>query len=376
VRALAEEITAGASTPAEQALALQTHLRQFTYSLTVQKGHSESALEDFLFTTRTGYCEQFAGAFAAMARAVGLPARVAVGFTPGEEDPDTPGLYHVRGEYAHAWPEVYIAGAGWVLYEPTPGRGAPGAEDYTGVQEEQAEARNPGGTVTVPTTPTTAPFPGGEVPPEENPSSPDLEAGGGPQTDEEEGTGGSDALPVRYLVDPMRRAAPIAGGIVLAYAILFPSGLLARRQVRRRRAATAPARIELAWRETVEGAAVLGYEERASDTYVERAHHLAAAVPGSEDAGLALARCREAAAYSAEGASDEHADVALDAAAEIATTLRDTAPLPRRVLRWFDPRTLLRDWGRGHTARQRRITLTARGDLEQERELVGSGDRA
>ena len=57
-------------------------------------GHSEDALEDFLFANQVGYCEQFAGAFAAMARSIGLPARVAVGFTPGDEDPDEPGHLH------------------------------------------------------------------------------------------------------------------------------------------------------------------------------------------------------------------------------------------------------------------------------------------
>ena len=100
VRGLAEELTAEATTPAEQARALQDHLRTFEYSLDVQPGHSENALEDFLFETRIGYCEQFAGSFAAMARSIGLPARVAVGFTPGDEDPADPGLYSVRGEYA------------------------------------------------------------------------------------------------------------------------------------------------------------------------------------------------------------------------------------------------------------------------------------
>ena len=49
--------------------------------------------------------------------------------------------------------------------------------------------------------------------------------------------------------------------------------------------------------------------------------------------------------------------------------------LATRVGRWFDPRSLVRTWRRSHTARQRRITLTARGDLEKERELVGSSDR-
>ena len=71
-----------------------------------------------------------------MARSIGLPARVAVGFTPGDVDPADPTLYHVKGKHAHAWPEVYLNGYGWVLFEPTPSRGAPNA-GYTGVTEAQ-----------------------------------------------------------------------------------------------------------------------------------------------------------------------------------------------------------------------------------------------
>ena len=82
-------------------------------------------------TQRKGYCEQFAGTFAAFARSLGLPARVAVGFTQGTLGPD--GLYHVEGKHAHAWPEVYFSGIGWVPFEPTPTRGAPGDEIFTGV---------------------------------------------------------------------------------------------------------------------------------------------------------------------------------------------------------------------------------------------------
>lgn len=63
-----------------------------------------------------------------MARSLGIPSRVAIGFTPGELADD--GLFHVTGRQAHAWPEVFLAGAGWVSFEPTPGRGAPGAEGY------------------------------------------------------------------------------------------------------------------------------------------------------------------------------------------------------------------------------------------------------
>lgn len=139
VRELADRLTDGAASGYEQALALQSFFRSggFVYDAGVAPGHSVNRIEEFL-GSRRGYCEQFAGTFAAMARSVGLPARVAVGFTVGEADPEDPNLYVVQGKHAHAWPEVYLSGVGWVAFEPTPGRGAPGAQNYTGLAEAQA----------------------------------------------------------------------------------------------------------------------------------------------------------------------------------------------------------------------------------------------
>ncbi|HEX2063596.1 MAG TPA: DUF3488 and transglutaminase-like domain-containing protein, partial [Acidimicrobiales bacterium] len=133
VRALSHRIAAEAGpSPFARARALQDFFhREFVYDLGAQPGHDHRALERFLFATKRGYCEQFAGAYAVMARSMDLPTRVAVGFTPGEMYSD--GRYHVRGLNAHAWPEVHIDGFGWVAFEPTPGRGAPGAERYTGL---------------------------------------------------------------------------------------------------------------------------------------------------------------------------------------------------------------------------------------------------
>jgi transglutaminase-like putative cysteine protease len=93
-------------------------------------------MEEFL-SQRRGYCEQFAGTYAAFARVLGLPSRVAIGFTPGERRDD--GRYYVQGKHAHAWPEIYFEGVGWVPFEPTPGRGVAGAEQYTGVAADQAD---------------------------------------------------------------------------------------------------------------------------------------------------------------------------------------------------------------------------------------------
>ena len=147
VRSEAERITADARSDYHRALLLQDHFRLdggFRYDLQV---HSEGVddLEDFLFYVQAGYCQQFASAYAALARSIGLPARVAVGFTWGEWQPArhvegafVNGAYVVRGRHAHAWPEVYFAGTGWVRFEPTPGRGAPGDFAITGHIADQA----------------------------------------------------------------------------------------------------------------------------------------------------------------------------------------------------------------------------------------------
>lgn len=140
-----ERLTAGITSPYEQALALQSWFRdptQFTYSLEVQSGHDANAIESF-FEVRAGYCEQFAATFAAMARVAGIPSRVAVGYTPGTQE--EPGWFTVIGKNAHAWPELWFDGIGWVAFEPTPGRGAPGAESYTGVPAQQDESGTGGG---------------------------------------------------------------------------------------------------------------------------------------------------------------------------------------------------------------------------------------
>ncbi|MFV1990621.1 MAG: transglutaminaseTgpA domain-containing protein, partial [Acidimicrobiales bacterium] len=139
-RLLAEELTIDADNNYEKALAIQKYFREFTYDLNVAEGHSNRRIETFL-DERRGYCEQFAGTMAAMARHLGIPARVAVGFTPGDEI--RPGVFEVRGRYYHAWPELYFPGSGWVYFEPTPNRGAPGAESWTQGAEAQVSLVDP-----------------------------------------------------------------------------------------------------------------------------------------------------------------------------------------------------------------------------------------
>jgi transglutaminase-like putative cysteine protease len=121
-----------ASTDYDKAVALQSYFSggQFTYSekAPVDAGYDGSGarvLEAFL-RAKSGYCVHFASAMTAMARTLGIPARVAVGFTPGQAAAGSGSgslKYQVTTHDLHAWPELYFAGVGWVRFEPTPGRG-------------------------------------------------------------------------------------------------------------------------------------------------------------------------------------------------------------------------------------------------------------
>ena len=101
-------------------MALQTYFRattNFTYDTRVAPSRSDDAVWDFL-QSKQGYCVQFATSMAMMARTLGIPARVGVGFLPGESDRN--GSYVVTGHESHAWPELFFEGYGWVRFEPTP----------------------------------------------------------------------------------------------------------------------------------------------------------------------------------------------------------------------------------------------------------------
>jgi len=116
---LASEITAKATTRYDQALALQEYFRNpstFTYTTSVDPKGTDSV--SVFLDKREGYCVQFASGMIMLARSLGIPARLAIGFLPGTAGDN--GAYIVRGGDAHAWPELYFAGAGWVRFEPTP----------------------------------------------------------------------------------------------------------------------------------------------------------------------------------------------------------------------------------------------------------------
>jgi hypothetical protein len=136
VRELAASVTQGKTSRFDKAVALQDWFRTsggFEYSLkTAAVGNGADALTTFLTEGpdgRTGYCEQFASAMALMARVLGIPARVAIGFlTPEQTGPNT---WMYSSHDMHAWPELYFQGSGWVRFEPTPAGRASGVPSYT-----------------------------------------------------------------------------------------------------------------------------------------------------------------------------------------------------------------------------------------------------
>ncbi|MEZ2372133.1 DUF3488 and DUF4129 domain-containing transglutaminase family protein [Arthrobacter sp. RCC_34] len=178
------QVTRTADTPFDKAMALQQYLRgpAFSYSVTAPADHGYDGtgmevLAKFL-DAKSGYCIHYATAMAVMARAIGLPSRVAVGFAPGratgvtqagEQGGPTRTEYAVAAQDAHAWPEIYLEGPGWIPFEPTPSRGiVPGyAVDpsATNVPDFDPEGLRPRATSTVTSTPqasasaTTTPVP-------------------------------------------------------------------------------------------------------------------------------------------------------------------------------------------------------------------------
>ncbi|MCL6673423.1 MULTISPECIES: transglutaminase TgpA family protein [Streptomyces] len=123
VRTTARKVTEGATSHYEQAVKLQDWFAVnggFQYSTQVQVGTGSQAIAKFL-KDKEGFCVHFSFAMAAMARSLGIPARVAVGFAPGTPQSDR--SVSVGLKDAHAWPELYFEGVGWTRFEPTPNRG-------------------------------------------------------------------------------------------------------------------------------------------------------------------------------------------------------------------------------------------------------------
>jgi hypothetical protein len=243
---------------------------------------------DFL-RLRRGYCEQYAGAMAVMVRAAGVPARVALGYTPGAEQPD--GSRLITSDDAHAWVEVYFEDLGWVPFDPTPiDRDRAVELPWAPRAGEEADPESQAG-VTVPTAPS-----------QPLPSAPrDRAAGGLPGSTS--GQGDDDLL------------WPLAGGIglaVLAAALVAtPAGVRALQRRRRVAAGTAGA----LWDELTATALDAGLPLQPTWTPRQAARELGAVLGRSgtsgdgADAVLRLALAEESASYGPTAAQAVHPDL-------------------------------------------------------------------
>jgi transglutaminase-like putative cysteine protease len=120
---------ADATTPYDQVTAIQDYLQGFKYDPRVPAPDSVNDLVYFLTKSKRGYCQQFAGTMGVMLRALGLPTRLADGFTQGDYE-STTRSYSVTTQNAHVWVEVEFPGYGWLAFEPTPTRTNPIASSY------------------------------------------------------------------------------------------------------------------------------------------------------------------------------------------------------------------------------------------------------
>ncbi|GAB3616798.1 DUF3488 and transglutaminase-like domain-containing protein [Okibacterium endophyticum] len=127
-----DEVTAGLTNAYDRAYALQQFFRagDFRYSLDspVDDGYDGDGYDVIarFLEEQTGYCVHFASAMAVMSRMAGIPARVSLGYLPGDRlgaTEDERSRYTVTSDDLHAWPELYFSGVGWVPFEPTTGRG-------------------------------------------------------------------------------------------------------------------------------------------------------------------------------------------------------------------------------------------------------------
>ena len=343
VRAKAVELGRRGTNPYEKAIAIQDYLRSppFKYSLDVPAGHSGNVIEAFLFRDQIGYCEQYAGSFAVLARLLGLPTRVAVGFQPGGA---SGGTFAVKDKDAHAWPEVYLEGIGWTAFEPTPSAGNPQAESYTGVPYEPAAPAAP----EPETTPTTA------GPPSQQPGIQEPDAQEEPASAEEVSSEQA-GNPLSWIGRFLRRTAPLWITLVgLAVLAGLSAGFVAweRRRHRRLAGGSPEARVQTAWEESILALSLDGVRLRPAETVDEFLHRLrtpagGAALAGVErgtpasDALLRLGHTVVASAYTGRQASPDMAAAAEADRDVIVAACRTSLGRRARLRADIDPRPAL-----------------------------------
>ncbi len=283
---IASTVVGASATNYEKAMALQRWFRggTFTYSeqAPVREEFDGSGLDVIMpfLEARSGYCVHFASAMAVMARTLGIPSRIVVGFLPGSAATLSGSNlveYSVSSSDLHAWPELYFEGVGWVPFEPTPGRGI--ASSFP------SEAS---GAVT---------GPDGNNPREQPVTDRDLDGADGAPIPTTEPTTPPLAGGIDPAVAPQWTAVSLLG---LLLVFLIPA--LVRLGIRSRRFAAVhrgESSASVAWREVIDTARDLGFDVAPGTTARQVEHELIqhAGLPG--DALLALRRLRSAVEHEA-----------------------------------------------------------------------------
>ncbi|MWV50314.1 hypothetical protein GRS96_13655 [Rathayibacter sp. VKM Ac-2803] len=322
VRTTAAEVTADDTTAYDRARSLQSYFRssEFAYSEDTPAeegydGDGVGVLESFL-TVREGYCVHFASAMAVMARDLGIPSRLAIGYQPGSVVPSSDSdltTYRVMSSDLHAWPELYFEGVGWLPFEPTPSRGAPASYTLPSATSSTGSS-TPGAAASA--APGTTP-----------------EASAAPTSTAPTSTATAGALGGSSV-----SAAPAVTAWVLLLLLLLVPWLLRVVQRSLRRRAAARGSTEAAWTELLASARDLGIPVEATATPRAQEALIASAV-GSGEAREALRGLRqtlERVRY-APVASDAGSSWA--ASAHVVSALRAEAGVPRRVLAAVLPRS-------------------------------------
>ncbi|MBZ4318727.1 transglutaminaseTgpA domain-containing protein [Streptomyces huiliensis] len=333
----ARQVTAGARGDYERAVRLQEWFAVgggFTYDTDVRTGGDDEAVARFLEEKR-GFCVHFSFAMAAMARTLGIPARVAVGFTAG--DPQGDGSMSVGSKDAHAWPELYFEGAGWTRFEPTPSRGS--RPVYTVEQPSRDASKAPVPAPDHSAAPRPAPTSGGDCPggrPASRGGCPDR-SGEGAAAAPTDSPGSDSGVPVVVLA---------AAGALLVALLAAPPLLRTRIRARRlggpepRTPEEAAGRTLAAWRELLDTAWDYGIPPDAARTprgAVERIVRDGSLEPGAASAAGRVADAVELALYAPRPAA---AGVPSDEVAVVRAGLRASAGRGARLRALLAPASL------------------------------------
>jgi transglutaminase-like putative cysteine protease len=325
---IAHHLTDKETTVYRKVLAVQDYLRDnFRYDLSVTAGHDTNHILRFLTKTKAGYCEQFAGSMAVLLRALGIPSRVAVGFTAGRLIDPAHDLWDVTLQNAHAWVEVFFAGYGWLAFEPTPTRSNPAAITYTdpaggtfggvagvGVGRSQQPNEQGGGSG--------RPRVGSEI-------AEGLPAASSPDT-----APGSETAPAWR-----RWAVPAAVVLLVLLGLGIPAAKAVRRRLRLSRARDPRDRVLVAFELLSLSATDLGLGRRAHETLEEYRGRLKAEVSSLDGDLDRLTTLTTVAAYSGDSLTSQDAAVAVASGKRAAGDMRKAAGPVRRVVGWFRPGT-------------------------------------